>query len=187
MKLFTVILSFFVKLGELLSNIYGWLIMIGLIILDFLVDYKIAFIGVIVCIFIDMFVGIWSALKQKKYAKSELMRDTFSKLFIYCGALVMVAFIERLIGIDAIMTTEISAAIICATELWSIAGNALIINPNLYFFKLIKFALVGEIARKLNIEEHDVKETLEKGDSLIEKSATVKRQRKMKEIKKPSE
>ena len=167
MKLITIILSFFIKLGELLSNIYGWLIMISLIALDFIVDYKVAFVGVIACILIDMFVGIWSALKQKKYAKSELMRDTFSKLFIYCGTLVMMIFIEKLVGIDFIMTTDICAAIICATELWSIAGNALIINPNLHFFKLIKFALVGEIARKLHISEDEVKESFEKGEKLI--------------------
>ena len=136
-----------------------------------------AFIAVITCILIDMVVGIWSALKQKKYAKSELMRDTFSKLFIYCGALVTVIFMEKLVGIDILVTTNICAAVICATELWSIAGNALIINPNLYFFKLIKFALVGEIARKLHMEETDVKETLEKGESLIEapKKKTTKK------------
>ena len=169
LKLVTIILSFFVKLGELLSNIYGWLIMIGLMIFNFVVDYKLAFIGVITCILIDMFVGIWSALKQKKYAKSELMRDTFSKLFIYCGALVMIIFTEKLAGLDFIMTTNICAAIICATEIWSIAGNALIINPNLHFFRLIRFALVGEVARKLHISEDEVKKSFENGEQLIKK------------------
>ena len=175
MKLLSVILSFFIKLGELLGSFWGWLIMITMIALNFLVEYKMAFIAVITCILIDMIVGIWSALKQKKYAKSELMRDTFSKLFIYCGALVMVIFMERLIGIDILVTTNICAAIICATELWSIAGNALIINPKLHFFRLFKFALVGEIARKLHIDESDVKETLENGESLVEKKAKIRK------------
>lgn len=170
MKLLSVILSFFIKLGELLNTIYGWLLMSCMIVLNFLTDYQMAFIGVITCILIDMVVGIWCALKQKKYAKSELMRDTFSKLFIYCGALVMVIFMEKLIGVDVLITTNICAAVICATELWSIAGNALIINPNLHFFKLIKFALVGEIARKLHMEENDVKETLKNGEPLIKTS-----------------
>lgn len=179
MKLLTVILSFFVKLGEVLGTFWGWIVTLGLICLNFLAGYKLAFIGVIVCIFIDMIVGIWSALKQKKYAKSELMRDTFSKLFIYCGALVMVIFMEKLIGIDdAAITTNISAAIICATELWSIAGNALIINPNLHFFKLMKNALIGEIARKLHLEEDTVKESLEKGESLIPEANRKKSNKK---------
>ena len=95
----------------------------------------------------------------------------------------MVIFMEKLIGIDILVTTNICAAVICATELWSIAGNALIINPNLLFFKLIKFALVGEIARKLHMEETDVKETLEKGESLIEESKkkTTKKTKEKKE------
>ena len=186
MKLLSIILSFFIKLGEVLSSVYGWLLMICMIVLNFLTDYKMAFIAVITCILIDMVVGIWCALKQKKYAKSELMRDTFSKLFIYCGALVMVIFMEKLIGIDILVTTDICAAVICATELWSIAGNALIINPNLLFFKLIKFALVGEIARKLHMEETDVKETLEKGESLIEESKK-KTSKKTKEKKEKEE
>ena len=178
MKLLSVILSFFIKLGELLSTIYGWLLMSCIIVLNFLTDYQMAFIGVITCILIDMVVGIWCALKQKKYAKSELMRDTFSKLFIYCGALVMVIFMEKLVGVDVFVTTDICAAVICATELWSIAGNALIINPNLHFFKLIKFALVGEIARKLHMEENDVKETLKKCEPLIKTSKNKEKNKK---------
>lgn len=178
MKLLSIILSFFIKLGEVLSSVYGWLLMLFMVTLNFLVDYKMAFIAVITCILLDMAVGIWCALKQKKYAKSELMRDTFSKLLIYCGALVMVIFMEKLIGIEVLVTTNICAAVICATELWSIAGNALIINPNLLFFKLIKFALVGEIARKLHMEESDVKETLEKGESLIESKKRVSKKPK---------
>jgi len=176
MKLLSIIASFFIKLGELLGTVSGWLLMICCIMVNFFVDYKLAFVGVVTCIFIDMAVGIWCALKQKKYAKSELMRDTISKLFIYCGALVMIIFMEKLIGFEkSTLTTDICAAVICATELWSIAGNALIINPNLHFFKLIKFALVGEIARKLHITEDDVKETLEKGESLIEKKMEIRR------------
>ena len=167
MKLLTITMSFFVKLGELLGTVQGWLLMTMLLVFNFFIDYKLAFIGVIVCILIDMFVGIWCALKQKKYAKSELMRDTFSKLFIYCGALIGVIFIDKLLGINSNITTNVCGAVICATELWSIAGNALIINPNLYFFRLLKFALVGEIARKLHIGEEEVKETLEKGEQLI--------------------
>lgn len=181
MKLLSIILSFFIKLGEILSTVWGWIVMLSLLIFNFLVDYKIAFIAVVTCILIDMVVGIWSALKQKKYAKSELMRDTFSKLFTYCGVLVMVIFMEKLVGVDFIVTTDICAAVICATELWSIAGNALIINPKLIFFRLIKFALVGEIARKLHMEETEVKETLEKGESLIEESKKKKTAKKDKE------
>ena len=147
-------------------------------ILNFFAGYKLAFIGVLTCIFIDMFVGIWSAIKQQKYAKSELMRDTFSKIFIYCGAMVMTVFMEKLFNMDSIILTNIVAAIICATELWSIAGNALIINPRLHFFKVLKPALIGEIARKLHITEDEVKEAFIEEEKEEEKEKEEKRKKK---------
>lgn len=157
-KFEAIIHSFITKLNELLSSVQGWVIMLGCMLLNFFVNYQLAFIGVITCIFIDMFVGIWSAIKQNKYAKSELMRDTFSKIFIYCGSMVMTIFMEKLFNMGTTFITNIIAAIICATELWSIAGNALIINPRLHFFRFLRPALIGEIARKLHISEDEVKE-----------------------------
>jgi hypothetical protein len=41
---------------------------------------------------------------------------------------------------------------------WSISGHILIRFPNLLFFRLFRPALVGEIARKLQMSEEEVKE-----------------------------
>lgn len=150
-------------------------------IINFFINYQIAFVGVLSCIFIDMFVGIWCAIKLEKYARSELMRDTFSKIFIYCGSIIMVIFIEKLLNMDTVILTNICAALICATELWSIIGNALIINPRLYFFKFLKPALIGEIARKLQIPEFAVEEAFAEEDKLAAKEREEKKRRKEEE------
>lgn len=166
MKLFVIIASFFVKLAEVLSSIWGWLVVSAFAAFNLYAGYKFAFASVGMLILIDMILGIWSALKQNKYARSELARDTFSKVVIYGLALIALIHIERLCG-DTYFGVNICAAGICATEFWSASGNALIINPNLHFFKLMRPALIGEIARKLNRTEEEVKEALDNGEKLI--------------------
>lgn len=168
-KLGSIISSFFVKLGELAGTVQGWIIMVTCMLMNIFVNYQLAFVGVITCIFIDMFMGIWSAIKQEKYARSELMRDTFSKIVAYCGALFMLVFMEHLFDMDSNLLVNICAALICATELWSIAGNALIINPRLLFFRVLKPALIGEIARKLHMSEDEVKAAFDEDKSLVDK------------------
>jgi len=170
MKSLGVILaSFLIKLHEVASSVWGWVITILLAIGNFFVDYRLAFYGVLVCVVFDAVAGIWAAIKQGKYARSELMRDTFSKIFAYGGALIIVVFIEEMVGKEGVnIGTNIIGACICATELWSIGANMLIVNPNLKFFKLFKTALVGEIARKLKLTEDDVKDALNDGKNLIE-------------------
>lgn len=164
-----ILTSFLIKLQEVASSVWGWITTFILAILNFFVDYRLAFIGVLICILWDAAAGIWAAVKQGKYARSELMRDTFSKIFAYGGALIIVVFIEELIGFENVnIGTNIVGACICATELWSIGANMLIVNPNLKFFKLFKTALVGEIARKLKLTEEDVQDALNDGKNLIE-------------------
>jgi len=166
MKLFVIIASFFAKLAEVLSNFWGWLIVSSFAAVNFYAGYKLAFVSVGVLILIDMILGIWSAVKQKKYARSELARDTISKIVIYGLSLVALIHIEQLCG-GTYIGVNICAALICATEFWSVSGNALIINPNLHFFKLMRPALIGEIARKLNRPEDEVKDALERNEKLI--------------------
>lgn len=166
MKLLILIASFFTKLAEVFSSIWGWLVVTAFSVFNFYAGYKFAFVSVGLLIVIDMITGIWCAIKQGKYAKSELARDTFSKVVIYGLALIALAHIERLCG-DSYFGVNICAALICGTEFWSFSGNALIINPNLHFFKLMRPALIGEIARKLNRSEEEVKDALEKDEKLI--------------------
>ena len=160
--------SFFIKMRELLQTLWGWFLILCSFIVNFVGDYKVSVVAVIVAVALDAFWGIWAAVKQGKYARSELIRDTFSKVVVYGLALLVIIHMEMLTA-ETTLGTNICAAVMCGAEFWSIAGNALIINPNLGFFRLIRSSLVGEIARKLHITEEEVKEAFEKGDKLIGK------------------
>jgi hypothetical protein len=91
------------------------------------------------------------------------MRDTVSKIAAYGSALLITIMIEQVKDWESMFVTSLIAVLICATELWSISGNILIVNPNAVFFKLLRPALKGEIARKLGIGEDKVDEVLDSG------------------------
>lgn len=168
-RLAEIVYGFLDKVVEMLGCAWGWIITAALAVANFYGGYGMAFASLGIAIVVDMILGIWSAVKQGKYARSELMRDTFSKVVIYGLALVIIIHIEQLNG-DTTFAANICASLMCGAEFWSIAGNALIINSNLHFFKLIRSALVGEIARKLHITEDEVKDAFEKGEGLADKS-----------------
>lgn len=139
---------------------------------DFIMGYKIAIMVVLVSTVFDMIWGIAAAKVQGKYTRSELMRATHLKISGYATVMIMVIILENLVmgghvvGIteatDERWAVDLVAAIIGATELWSICGNILIVAPNSVFFKLIRNSLVGEIARKLNRSEDEVKDIFDK-------------------------
>ena len=142
----------------ILSSIYGWITGILLIILNAIVDQKIAITFVVVMVTLDLFWGIAAALKMHRFATSELMRDTLGKLAVYGTAILTFCFIDKMLGDSVTLTTAVICSIINLVELWSSMGNALIVFPNIPFLRLIRGALVGEIANKLHVSEDQVKE-----------------------------
>ena len=149
----------FEKFASALSTIYGWLLAIGIGVVNFFAGYELSIIAVVFCVFADLFWGIWAAVKQNKFAQSELVRDTFSKFVAYATAIIMAVLMDKL-SFDSIICTSIFTLVICVAEVWSISGNILIVNPNIVFFRIIKPALKGEIAKKLNVTEDQVDEVL---------------------------
>lgn len=152
------IVHFFEKLLMILSSIYGWITGILLIILNAIVDHKIAITFVVVVVTLDLFWGIAAARKMHRFATSELMRDTLGKLAVYGTAILTFCFIDKMLGDSVTLTTAVTCSIITLVELWSSMGNALIVFPNIPFLRLIRGALVGEIANKLHVSEDEVKE-----------------------------
>lgn len=152
------IVHFFEKLLMILSSIYGWITGILLIILNAIVDHKIAITFVVVVVTLDLFWGIAAARKMHRFATSELMRDTLGKLAVYGTAILTFCFIDKMLGDSVTLTTAVICSIITLVELWSSMGNALIVFPNIPFLRLIRGALVGEIANKLHVSEDEVKE-----------------------------
>lgn len=163
---------FFDKLGEVLSTAWGWVVAIVLFLADFFVGYGLALNLILILIITDLGWGIAVAVKCKKYALSECARNTISKVFSYYGCLLIVILIEKMLGAETTVGVSLVTTAIALTELWSISGNMLIINPNIPVLRLIRVHLVGEIARKLNLTEIQVESALHKGEKLTETNKT---------------
>ena len=167
-----VIATMIEKFDSMISTFGGFVCAVFIAMFEFLAGYKVAILVVFVAVFLDMIWGIAAARAQKKYARSELMRDTITKVGGYGAAILMTAMLENLligshtIGIDDGANTrwavDVVAFVISCTEFWSMSGNILIVRPNSVFFRIIRMSLVGEIARKLGMQEDEVKKVFEK-------------------------
>ena len=178
-SIYGVILTIVERFDSMLQTFWGFLCAIGIAIFEFLIGYKAAIIVVFVAVLLDMIWGIAAARSQGVYTRSELMRDTITKVSGYASALILIMLLENLLmgshkmgieeGSQIRWGVDIVAFIISCVEAWSIFGNILIVRPNLVFFKLMRMSLVGEIARKLGWSEEDVKEVFEKNGDFKQK------------------
>lgn len=149
------------KLLEALSTVWGWLLFLGLVVMNFIVGYERMVGFTALAIVLDAVWGIAASLVQKRFALSELARDTFSKLAVYGTAVFAFILIDKLVGAGAGLTTSVICIGIILVELWSMSASMLICFPHMPFLKILKKALAGEIASKLNVKPEDVAETLE--------------------------
>ncbi|WP_315579095.1 phage holin family protein [Hoylesella oralis] len=129
--------------------------------MNFIVGYERMVGFTVMAIVLDAVWGIAASLLQRRFALSELARDTFAKIAVYGTAIFIFILIDKLSGISAGLTTSIICIGIILVELWSTAGSMLICYPNMPFLKLLKKALAGEIASKLNVRPEEVAEALE--------------------------
>ena len=157
MKLLTAIAT---KLTSMLKSAWGTLIIAGTWIAEFIGGYELAIWSVIVCVLLDLIWGVWASIVRGQFAKSELFRETVTKLTAYATALVVFILCEKNIPGDTFFIVSIIATIMCGTELWSMSANILIVAPKAVFFKLLKPALKSEIASKLHISEEEVDNVL---------------------------
>ena len=102
--------------------------------------------------------GIAVSVHRGQFTLSELARLTIAKLAVYGCALFFFVSLDRVA--DTVFSTSIVGAAIAAVEFWSSCGSMLILFPNFLFLRLLRKALTGEIASKLNISEEEVKDIL---------------------------
>lgn len=153
--------NFFLKLGEIMSTIYGWVLALVMLIVDYVAGYGVMVNIAVFAIFMDAVWGIASARKQGKFALSELMRNTFSKLAVYGCCIIFFIGIDHLIGSNDGISTSVICVGIVLVELWSTIASMIICYPRMPFLVLLKKALYGEIGRKLGVDPKDVENALE--------------------------
>lgn len=154
-------MNFFERLGEILSTVWGWVLCLLMILVDYVTGYGTMVDIAVMSVVMDGVWGTASSLKQGNFALSELARDTLAKLAVYGCAVLSFIGIDHLIGTGSGLTTSVICACIVLVELWSASASMLICFPRMPFLRLLKKALVGEIARKLNIEPGEVEATLQ--------------------------
>ena len=156
-----IIEHFLNKLMVVLSTMWGWVMCLFLIIANFLAGYETMVGFTVFAVVMDAVWGIASSLKQKRFTKSELARDSFSKLAVYGSVILIFILIDKLLGVEHGLTTSVICIGIILVELWSTAASMLICFPRMPFLQLLKKALVGEIASKLRVKPEDVEIALE--------------------------
>jgi len=155
------ITHFFNKIQMILSTESGWLSLMGMMIANYFAGYRLSVSLVVLLVFLDLVWGIASSIKQGSFAKSELARDSISKISVYGCSIISFIAIDKLVGIGSGITTTIICAVIMLVELWSMIASMLIVFPNMPFLRVIRPVLLGEIANKLRMSEDDVKKYLE--------------------------
>lgn len=179
-SIYGVILTMVARFDSMLSTIGGFICAMCIAIFEFLIGYKAAILVVFIAVLLDMIWGIAAARSQGVYTRSELMRETITKVSGYASALLLIMLLENFImgshrmgedsGSEIRWGVDIVAFVISCIETWSMFGNILIVNPNLVFFKVVRMSLVGEIARKLNRPEEEVREIMENNGDFKPKS-----------------
>lgn len=149
-----------VKLCDALTTVWGWIIILASLIMEFIGGNDLAVLLVLLAVILDAVWGIYVSVRRGKFALSELGRDTIGKLAVYGTALFMFIAVDKILLGDTVLTTSVVSALIILVELWSTSANMLICFPNLPFLKLMRHALKGEIARKLDVDPEKVEEIL---------------------------
>ena len=158
------------RISAILHTVQGWIAALVLLIADYIAGHEFA-VGLVVAITImDAVWGIAVSIKRGKFALSELARLTVAKFAVYGCAMLTFIGIDRII--DADITTAAIATVITLVEFWSTCGSMLILYPNLPALRLLKKALIGEIASKLHIPEEEVEKVLAEFDKSKRKKKT---------------
>lgn len=169
-KIFGYILHIGERFSAILHTVQGWIAALVLLIADYIAGHEFA-VGLVVAITImDAVWGIAVSIKRGKFALSELARLTVAKFAVYGCAMLTFIGIDRII--DADITTAAIATVITLVEFWSSCGSMLILYPNLPALRLLKKALIGEIASKLHIPEEEVEKVLAEFDKSKRKKKT---------------
>lgn len=166
-RIFGYILHVGERFSAILHTVQGWIAALVLLIADYIAGHEFA-VGLVVAITImDAVWGIAVSIKRGKFALSELARLTVAKFAVYGCAMLTFIGIDRII--DADITTAAIATVITLVEFWSSCGSMLILYPNLPALRLLKKALIGEIASKLHIPEEEVEKVLAEFDKTKKK------------------
>ncbi len=77
------------------NNVFGWLLAVVTGFVAWLGDEGTSLLIVLVAIGWDLIWGVAAAVKNKKFILSHLLRETFYKVLVYIGSLLIILVCER--------------------------------------------------------------------------------------------
>ena len=147
------------KLSAIFQTRWGWLAGAGLTIAEYIAGHSSIVFLVVAVTLMDAAWGIAASIHNGKFTLSELARLTISKLAVYGCALFVFIGLDKFI--DTTITASVIGAAIVLIEFWSSCASMLILFPNFLFLRLLRKALLGEIASKMNCSEEEAEKYLE--------------------------
>lgn len=154
------------KMKEIISSPITWINGFGLFILDAIAGGRLIIYIVVLASVIDLICGISVAVKRHEFTRSDLMRQTVEKLFVYGVVLLVFLCVDQVIeketGFQTDITSGVVGVIMALTESVSFTASMIILFPNNSFLHMFQKILTGELARKLNCEETEVEKILGK-------------------------
>lgn len=147
------------RLTQILQTPWGWALGIGLALGNYFAAHSFIVFLVVAVTLIDAAWGIAVSISRGQFTLSELARLTIAKLAVYGCAVFVFVGLDKFM--DSTLATSLVAASIILVEFWSSCASMLILFPNFLFLRLMKKALVGEIASKLKMSEEEVLTILE--------------------------
>jgi hypothetical protein len=153
-----------IKVYDLLSNVWGWVITLFVAAGAFLGGRLplLSYIGI--AVLIDLLWGIATAVKAKKFILSQLIAKSAVKIFAYVSIYALVALAEKGIGEDFLVASIAVGSVLITAELWSVLGHIAIAYPDWMVVRLLKRYLKGEMSKKLGIPEDELDKILYKKD-----------------------
>ena len=146
------------KLYHILQTVYGWIAAVVIFLADYCAGHRFIIFLALAVTLMDAVWGVAVSLKRGKFTLSELLRLTVAKLAVYGCALLVFVGLDRLAGTS--ITASVVGSAIVLVEFWSSCAAMLILFPWMPFLRLMKKALTGEIAAKLNIPVDEVESAL---------------------------
>lgn len=146
------------KLYHILQTGYGWAAAVVLFLADYCAGHRFIILLALAVTLMDAVWGVAVSLHRGKFTLSELLRLTVAKLAVYGCALLVFVGLDRLTG--TVISASVVGTAIVLVEFWSSCASMLILFPWMPFLRLMKKALTGEIAAKLNIPVDEVEKAL---------------------------
>lgn len=159
-----VLLNIWTAISGLLTSVWGKVLVFGLFIGATFSSISGLLHIILILTFIDLVFGVSVTINKRGRGKitSSKLRNSLYKTFFYLIFIMLIYLIESTVVTDSVVTSKLAFAIISAVELWSIASNAIILMPNMPFLKIFRKYLGAEIAKKLEIDESEVEDILNK-------------------------